>query len=100
VPLDRDAFDIEVGKASSESRPIGTKSAKRKNSPSNRSGDNTSIASAVLQETVGELASVEKEYFSEKMSNGIREESATGTSSRLAELRVKVELLNELGDEE
>jgi hypothetical protein len=54
----------------------------------------------VLQETVGELASVEKEYFSEKMSNGIREESATGTSSRLAELRVKVELLNELGDEE
>jgi hypothetical protein len=31
VPLDRDAFDIEVDKASSEARPMGTESAKRKN---------------------------------------------------------------------
>jgi hypothetical protein len=44
----------------------------------------------VLQETVGELASVAKAYFSEKMANGLREDSTTGTSSRLADLRVKV----------
>jgi hypothetical protein len=30
VPLERDAFDIEVDKASSEAPPMGTKSAKRK----------------------------------------------------------------------
>jgi uncharacterized protein YdcH (DUF465 family) len=30
----------------------------------------------------------------------VREESATGTSSRLADLHMKVELLKELGDEE
>jgi hypothetical protein len=46
------------------------------------------------------LLQVAKAYFSEKISNGIREESATGTSSRLADLRVKVKLLKELGDEE